>query len=380
MIPAIIHLILLPFFIAQADNQYVIHGSFNREQNEKWVYLVRFMDNHPKVDSTRIIDGKFTFTGTVDYPELYGISYHPDRNKGIAPVFLEPGNLEIVINLDDWTFGSEVTGGKVNRAYSDFAKIAKKRYTEKTRELFKKRRSASEQEAVEIDRQIKALMDADYQYRLDYVKAHPDAPESIFIFSWIFGKLSDDELEQMMSAFSPEIQKTAIYQRISREHEEELKLRNVSKSAFYDGKFETLDIRFGNQPVIRTLLQQNPGKTLYIDFWAPWCKPCREQFPYSRELHQKLPAGKVAFIYVCVNTSMKIKEEKWKETVIEEKLKGQHYLWGQSLINKFFKEVGSPPPGIPRYVVIDRTGKVISKNAPRPSSETIVKLLTGASE
>jgi thiol-disulfide isomerase/thioredoxin len=358
-----------------SGNEYTLNGSFNKDQNEKWIYLVRFMDPQPKVDSTRIVNGKFTFKGTIDYPEVYGLHYRRDRIKGIAPIFLEPGELEIVIDPDDWTFNSKITGGKVNEAYNDFAMTGKEKYQDKIMELSKKKSTVDEKGKEEINRQIKSLMDADYHYKLDYVKAHPASPESIFIFSWIFGNLSDEELGKMLSDFSPEIQKTIIYQSVSQIYETKSKLKNISKALVYDGKIKNLDVRFGNASVIQTLLRQNPGKTLYIDFWAPWCGPCIKEFPYSKKLHEKLSHEKVAFLYVCINVKIEVKKDSWKEMIVAEKLNGQHYLWGQSLIDKFFEEIGSTIVGIPRYVIIDDTGKVISDKAPGPSADTVEKLL-----
>lgn len=35
-------------------------------------------------------------------------------------------------------------------------------------------------------------------------------------------------------------------------------------------------------------LQQFRGKVLYVDFWASWCPPCAESFPFLNELHSDL--------------------------------------------------------------------------------------------
>ncbi len=31
-------------------------------------------------------------------------------------------------------------------------------------------------------------------------------------------------------------------------------------------------------------LEQLKGKVVYLDFWASWCKPCKESFPWMREM------------------------------------------------------------------------------------------------
>jgi thiol-disulfide isomerase/thioredoxin len=35
-------------------------------------------------------------------------------------------------------------------------------------------------------------------------------------------------------------------------------------------------------------LAGRPGKVVYIDFWASWCGPCAESFPFLDQLHKEL--------------------------------------------------------------------------------------------
>lgn len=42
-----------------------------------------------------------------------------------------------------------------------------------------------------------------------------------------------------------------------------------------------------NQKPLRDL-QQYRGKVVYLDFWASWCGPCLESFPFMNKLHSQL--------------------------------------------------------------------------------------------
>ncbi|MCX7096935.1 MAG: TlpA disulfide reductase family protein [Methylococcales bacterium] len=35
-------------------------------------------------------------------------------------------------------------------------------------------------------------------------------------------------------------------------------------------------------------LSQYKGKVVYVDFWASWCGPCAQSFPFLNELHKQL--------------------------------------------------------------------------------------------
>ena len=52
------------------------------------------------------------------------------------------------------------------------------------------------------------------------------------------------------------------------------------------------------------------GKTIFINFWATWCKPCREEMPSIQEAMKILKDEKIEFLFASDETTEQIEEFK----------------------------------------------------------------------
>jgi thiol-disulfide isomerase/thioredoxin len=112
-------------------------------------------------------------------------------------------------------------------------------------------------------------------------------------------------------------------------------------------------------------LSQLKGKKIYVDVWATWCGPCRQEFPYSIKLKEKLKnRDDIVFLYVSVDES-KTAWENFLQT--KEAPQGLH-IWQAkpTILNDYLIS------GIPRYILIDENGKIKMADAPRPSSDNLI--------
>ena len=109
------------------------------------------------------------------------------------------------------------------------------------------------------------------------------------------------------------------------------------------------------------------GKLVYVDVWATWCGPCKAEIPSLQKLETDYHGKDITFMSVSVDTD----KEAWQKMVAEKELGGVQ-LWadGWSKITKDYAIFG-----IPRFLLFDAKGNVISTNAPRPSSDEIRELL-----
>ena len=109
------------------------------------------------------------------------------------------------------------------------------------------------------------------------------------------------------------------------------------------------------------------GRLVYIDVWATWCGPCIAELPSLERLQKDYENMDIVFLSVSVDTD----KEAWEKMLTEDQLDGVQ-LWadGWSQITKSYAIFG-----IPRFMLVDRSGELIAVDAPRPSSNEIRSMI-----
>lgn len=111
------------------------------------------------------------------------------------------------------------------------------------------------------------------------------------------------------------------------------------------------------------------GKVVLVDAWATWCGPCKAQIPHLKKLEEELKDQNIAFVSISVDEEKD--HQKWKDFVNTEKLGGiQLFAKGWSEFAAYYKI-----NAIPRFLVFDQDGKIVSVDAPRPSDPALKALL-----
>jgi len=126
---------------------------------------------------------------------------------------------------------------------------------------------------------------------------------------------------------------------------------------------------FSRSKSIEEIFKKYKGKVIYVDFWASWCVPCREEMPNAEVLKSKLKGKDVVFLYFGYND----KEKAWVKARNQLNIEGEHYLLTENMV-KEADEVFSIN-GIPHYAIIDKEGNIVSKRADRPN-DVYQQLLT----
>ena len=105
-------------------------------------------------------------------------------------------------------------------------------------------------------------------------------------------------------------------------------------------------------------------------FWASWCKPCIEELPYSHQLSEKLKGKDVAFLYISIDDDF----NSWRKASSKYNIAGNNSVMMPSADQTALaKQIELGP--IPRYLIINKEGRIVNLQAPRPSDQQTYDLL-----
>jgi len=193
-----------------------------------------------------------------------------------------------------------------------------------------------------------------------------DSGIELYLTSAYYGKIGrgdHNSMDTLFEAFSKIVTNRSLQSFIKQE---------INERRFNENKF-TLDdlaaLEFAGE-IFSEIKEKHQGQVLYIDFWGTWCGPCLMEFPYSSALHDELSNEEVAFVYLAANS----KKENWQKTIAKYNLDGTHYLLNSDQYNMLAAEFIST--GFPQYMIINKEGIIVSRNASRPSEKMTKSTLT----
>ncbi|MBM4307812.1 MAG: TlpA family protein disulfide reductase [Deltaproteobacteria bacterium] len=100
-------------------------------------------------------------------------------------------------------------------------------------------------------------------------------------------------------------------------------------------------------------LKQYKGQVVFLNFWATWCGPCKEEMPSMEALYQKFKEGGFAFLAISVDY-----EEK---RIVKEFIQKHRYTFPVLIDPKCVTLDLYGVKGIPTTILIDKKGKMIGR-------------------
>lgn len=132
-----------------------------------------------------------------------------------------------------------------------------------------------------------------------------------------------------------------------------------------------------------TSLADFKGKYVYFDIWATWCGPCKAEIPSLKEVEKKYHGKNIEFVSISVDDGRGYRaatkeeaavaaKEGWKKMIVDMELGGTQLFSDKAWQSDFIQNYKID--GIPRFILVDPDGNIVTADAPRPSSDKLIEL------
>lgn len=121
----------------------------------------------------------------------------------------------------------------------------------------------------------------------------------------------------------------------------------------------------------KVALDDLKGKLVYVDVWAQWCGPCKREIPFLKVLEKEYHDEPIEFVSISVDKEKD--KQKWLDMVADKELKGIQLIADKDFKSDFIQNYAID--GIPRFILIDKEGNIVSADAPRPSTGEKIRTL-----
>jgi thiol-disulfide isomerase/thioredoxin len=119
----------------------------------------------------------------------------------------------------------------------------------------------------------------------------------------------------------------------------------------------------GTNESFSSILAAHKGKVTLVEVWASWCGDCVKAMPKIKAIQAEFPG--VDYVFISADKT----PEKWAEGIAKHELNGAHYLMTDGMKGSFGKAIDLD--WIPRYIILDANGKIITYRAIETDFESI---------
>ncbi|MBW6498289.1 MAG: AhpC/TSA family protein [Bacteroidales bacterium] len=332
-----------------AEKSFTLHGEVEGLE-EGYVYLFdRVHGLYQLVDSAEVVDGRFTLTGSLDFPEFLYL----DHFKGVTPriaFFLENSEMTLQFaaeNAREFT----LTGSASHDLLQDFNLMV----AGQDANLRVIQQQALEAEVLE-DSELAEALKAQYktaeaekrnQIRT-FVDNHNNTPVGIYIaMRNLATELDGEGLDALVKSFDPALKDSRYYVSL-RERADKILALAEGKTA---PEFNQPDVD-GNM----VALSDFRGQYLLVSFWASWCPFCRQENPHLVKLYEQYADRNFEILGVSLDRN----HEAWLKAIADDGLNWAHV----SDLNGWQNEASTlyGVASIPSNILLDPDGIILGRN------------------
>ena len=343
--------------IVFAQSSLSLKGEIKNLKTNKNIYLIHLANQQEKLDSAKIINGKFEFKIELTSPAVAILLLdHSGKDlqnkqtpKDIYRFFIEPG--EAILTAIDSIAKSKVLGLNIfkdNAAFINATQPVEQKLVAINVEfgaLSPEKRNKQEIAQSFQDRYL-ALIEDRKKAIADFITSKPNSYISLYALNADLATedmnvdLVESSYQKLSNGLKKDILATSILNRLTLAKRTAI---GVNAIDFEEKTAEQIAIK----------LSSFKGQYVLIDFWASWCGPCRQENPNVVNAYETFKDKNFTILGISIDE----REDLWIKAV-----KADGLVWTQLLdrTNNIAQIYGVN--SIPKNFLVDPKGKIIAKN------------------
>jgi len=365
--------LVISAFVASAQTGYVIKGQIGKLGKPAKAFLLTKLEGKEKLDSVELVNGAFTFKGSVPSPMEATLRLKHDKSMDTPGRRIKIDGMAIILGNENITItgkdsiktatikGSTLTDesnrvdaflgpiyGKLGALEKEFADQPEAKKQDKTY-------------IMDLEKRAKVIEQEIFDAKINYVKQNPSKYMALMALNSTLGPGFDAiEMEKIFANISPELKSSFFGKQVA------------ERIAHFKKTQEGVDAQDFTQPDVdgkMVKLSDYKGKYVLIDFWASWCAPCRRENPNLVKVYEQYKSK--GFEILGVSMDKAADKAKWLKAIADDKLTwkqvGDLKGWENEAAAKYDVKA------IPMNFLIDPSGKIIAKELRGAALEAKIK-------
>ena len=249
-----------------------------------------------------VVDGKFSLTVPADVTALASVQA---GNYGAN--FISDGTpLEVVLGEDTAVTSKyvDVSVQEKLNAYNAKEQAFMDEYMAKQREIFADTLLSQDEKNAKFEAYYDEFIEPYVNHHVEAAKANPDNFISVFALSNLRSQIEDPQMAELVDALVPALQESRYVSGMKQALD--ARLNTAEGKPFVDFTVNSvvgMTRSIPPQPKYAEVKFSDyvgKGKYILVDFWAPWCGPCKREIPNLKAVYDKYAGEKFDILSIAV--------------------------------------------------------------------------------